>query len=192
MPEDEDDRAAVMTSAMLKALSHPLRRKILKVLTAREAARAADIAADLDVPANSVSFHLRVLAEAGLIAEAPERARDRRDRVWRGVSTALDLGSPEHPIADEALGGALLVAMAQEHGDLVRRVVAWAPQFTAARSAEVHGTFLRSTLRLTEAEFTALAKRFGEAITAAEKEHDAADPDSRVWEIDIVAADDRI
>lgn len=32
-----------------------------------------------------MSFHLRALARAGLIEEAPELARDKRDRVWRRV-----------------------------------------------------------------------------------------------------------
>lgn len=38
------------------------------------------------MPANQVSFHLRTLAKYGLIEEAPEEARDRRDRVWRPAS----------------------------------------------------------------------------------------------------------
>jgi DNA-binding transcriptional ArsR family regulator len=48
-----------------------------------EHARAADLAEALSEPANTISFHLRVLARAGIIEEAPELARDRRDRVWK-------------------------------------------------------------------------------------------------------------
>ena len=192
MADDEDSRAAVMTSAMMKALSHPLRRRILKVFAKRDFARAADIAADLDVPANSVSFHLRVLADAGLISEAPDQARDRRDRVWKSDPLRLDLGTPEQPMADEVLGGALLVALAQDHTELLRRVVAWAPEFTAGRTTEIHGTFARSTVRMTEAQFEVLTKRLAEAIAEAQKAGESEGADSRVWEIDIVAADDRI
>ena len=47
--------------------------------------RAADLAHDLGIPANQASFHLRQLAKYGLVEEAPELARDRRDRVWRAV-----------------------------------------------------------------------------------------------------------
>ena len=78
-----------MTTAMLKAYTHPLRRKILRLLARRHHMRAADIAAELEVAANSVSFHLRTLADAGLIVEAPEHARDRRDRVWAPVKGAM-------------------------------------------------------------------------------------------------------
>lgn len=69
----------------LKAVAHPLRQRIVLELAVQEHARAADLAKALGEPANSVSFHLRVLAKAGLIEEAPEFARDKRDRVWRRV-----------------------------------------------------------------------------------------------------------
>ena len=85
-----------MTTAMLKAYTHPLRRKILRLLARRHHMRAADIAAELEVAANSVSFHLRTLADAGLIVEAPEHARDRRDRVWAPVKGAMSAVSYTH------------------------------------------------------------------------------------------------
>ena len=47
--------------------------------------RAADIAERLNIPANQASFHLRQLAKYGLVVEAPEHARDGRDRVWRAA-----------------------------------------------------------------------------------------------------------
>src|SRR5690242_2457375 len=47
--------------------------------------RAADIAESLGIPANQASFHLRQLAKYGLIQEAPEAARDGRDRVWKAA-----------------------------------------------------------------------------------------------------------
>ena len=67
----------------LRAIAHPLRNRILLELSATGSGRAADLAAALDVPANQVSFHVRQLAKYGLVEEAPELARDGRDRVWR-------------------------------------------------------------------------------------------------------------
>lgn len=67
----------------LRALSHPLRQRIIFELTVRRSARAADLAEILSEPANAVSYHLRALAKADLIVEAPELARDSRDRVWK-------------------------------------------------------------------------------------------------------------
>ncbi|OCG75954.1 ArsR/SmtB family transcription factor [Microbacterium sediminis] len=73
--------------AMMRALAHPVRQQILAELVSRRQGRAADLADALELPANSVSFHLRTLAKAGLIVEAPELARDKRDRVWKPLST---------------------------------------------------------------------------------------------------------
>lgn len=67
----------------LRAIAHPTRSRILSELSAAGTARAADLARDLGIPANQASFHLRQLAKYGLVEEAPDQARDRRDRVWR-------------------------------------------------------------------------------------------------------------
>ena len=68
---------------ILRAIAHPARSRILSELYASGSLRAADVARLLDIPANQASFHLRQLAKYGLIEEAPEEARDKRDRVWR-------------------------------------------------------------------------------------------------------------
>ncbi|GAA1538068.1 DNA-binding transcriptional ArsR family regulator [Microbacterium ginsengiterrae] len=189
-PVHDDARPA--TTEMLKAYAHPLRRRIAKVLVARGFARAADVAADLGVPANSVSFHLRVLADAGLIEEAPEHARDRRDRVWKASPAAWNIGSPEHPIADEVLGNAVMAALADDHIEVVRRVMTWAPEYVAGRTTEVHGTFSQAILRLSEANFRELERRIQEVLKEVEDAQDPDDPDIRAWSFEIVAADDRI
>ena len=75
----------------LRAFAHPLRQRILLELSMLEHGRAADLARVLDQPANTISFHLRALAKAGLIVEAPELARDRRDRVWKPAADAYAL-----------------------------------------------------------------------------------------------------
>ncbi|WP_336643014.1 helix-turn-helix domain-containing protein [Microbacterium sp. MMO-113] len=184
--------AAFMTSAMLKAYSHPLRRQILRLMARRGFLRAADIAGELDVPANSASFHLRVLAEAGLIEEAPEQARDRRDRVWTGRKGALNVGGPESPVADQALGDAVVAALAEDHVDLLRRVVAWTPEYVSGRTAEVHASFVQRTIRLTEAEFDDVMRKINDVLSAADAAHDDTDPAGRHWQLDIVVADDTI
>ena len=182
----------VMTTAMLKALAHPLRRRMTKSFASREFARAADIAEDLGVPANSASFHLRVLADAGLIVEAPEKARDRRDRVWTAVKGAWNVGSPQHPVEDEVLGGVLMRTLAEDHHDMVRRVMTWALEYVSGRDTGSHGTFAQRTLRLTEAEFESLMDKVNVLMNEAEATHDHDDPEGRVWDIHVVAADDEI
>lgn len=68
--------------ATLRALAHPVRQRILIELSIRRSLRAADLADIIGEPANAISYHLRSLAKAGLLIEAPELARDSRDRVW--------------------------------------------------------------------------------------------------------------
>ena len=80
---------------MLRGIAHPVRNRILEEMSAGGPMRAADLAERLGVPANQASFHLRQLAKYGLVEEAPELARDGRDRVWRvtyegGLSVNLD------------------------------------------------------------------------------------------------------
>jgi predicted ArsR family transcriptional regulator len=73
---------------MLRGIAHPVRNRILEELSAAGPMRAADVAAALDMAANLASFHLRQLAKYGLVEEAPELARDGRDRVWRLINEA--------------------------------------------------------------------------------------------------------
>ena len=70
---------------VLRAIAHPVRNRILTELDARGSLRAADLARELDIPANQASFHLRQLAKYGLVEEDPAAARDKRDRVWRAT-----------------------------------------------------------------------------------------------------------
>ena len=193
MEEAKKDADQVwMTSAMLKAYAHPLRRRMIRLFSRREHLRAADVAADLDVPANSASFHLRVLADAGLIEEAPEHARDRRDRVWKSRRGSFNVGDPEHPVPDEALGTAMVRSVADDHQDMLSRVIAWTPEYLSGRATEVRAHFSQRMVRLTESEFEAVMERVQEVITEAVDAHDKDDPAGRAWQVDILAADDTI
>lgn len=87
------DTFRVSEPAALRAIAHPLRQRILMELSVRGHARAADLAEATGQPANSISFHLRTLARAGMIVEAPEHARDKRDRVWANAASSYRIES---------------------------------------------------------------------------------------------------
>ncbi|MFE6996284.1 helix-turn-helix domain-containing protein [Microbacterium sp. NPDC057659] len=192
MAEQEERPSRTMTTAMLKAYANPLRRDMMRVFARREFVRAADIAEELGQPANKISFHLRVMADAGLIVEAPEKARDGRDRVWTPIKESLNVGSPGHPVADAALGNVVIAALAEDHQKLLQRVVAYAVENMAGGEASEHGTLAIHNLRLTGSEYEELAKSLSRLISEAEAAHDRSAPDSRFWQIDIVAADETI
>lgn len=54
-------------AAMAKALGHPTRVKIVRLLAARNACVTGDLVAELPLAQSTVSEHLRILREAGLI-----------------------------------------------------------------------------------------------------------------------------
>ncbi|WP_244971515.1 ArsR/SmtB family transcription factor [Paramicrobacterium chengjingii] len=199
-PENSDERdnhtwfdeSSVMTDAMLKALTHPLRRRIMRLLAQRMHARAADLAGELDVAPNSVSFHLRSLADAGLIEEAPERARDRRDRVWTPVKGSLNVGTPEHPVADEILGDALMRAMVEDHYELVRRASSTWMDFISGRDDSLTSNFMHMNVPMDHETARVFFRTISQmAADAADRFH-PDDPGVHVWEIDVIAADDTV
>lgn len=89
----------------------------------RDHGRAADLAAALGQPANAISFHLRTLAKAGLIVEAPEHARDRRDRVWRPAAESyrIDRKLPGAATIAESMVDWLIEAVKQSAHDQTSR-----------------------------------------------------------------------
>lgn len=89
----------------LKALSHPIRLRLLGMLRSDGAATASELGRALGESSGSTSYHLRQLARYGFVADAEEQP-SRRERRWRSVHDmtqfAADLAS--QPGAAEALG----------------------------------------------------------------------------------------
>ncbi|MFD2763093.1 ArsR/SmtB family transcription factor [Micromonospora eburnea] len=73
----------VTDSRVLAALAHPLRRRLMDVLKVYGPSTVGQLAERTGQAPANVSHHLKVLAVAELVDEAPELARDRRERWWR-------------------------------------------------------------------------------------------------------------
>jgi DNA-binding transcriptional ArsR family regulator len=69
-----DDAAIV---AGFAALAHPARLEILRELGARDACCCKDVVERLDLAQSTVSQHLRVLVDAGLVIYEPDNRRSR-------------------------------------------------------------------------------------------------------------------
>jgi DNA-binding transcriptional ArsR family regulator len=91
----------VTDAKVLAAMAHPLRWRLIDVLKVDGPSTASALAERTDQRVANVSHHVRVLADAGLVEEAPELARDRRERWWRLVSPSLRW-SPEDFTGDPA------------------------------------------------------------------------------------------
>ena len=104
----DDDRTLHPNAAQLRALAHPLRSRLLGALRFHGPATATDLAARLGTNSGATSYHLRQLADVGLVEDDPERSTG-RERVWRSVhdmtswrSTDYD-DDPDARAADEWL-----------------------------------------------------------------------------------------
>jgi DNA-binding transcriptional ArsR family regulator len=140
---------------ILRAIAHPLRNRILTELAATGPMRAADLAAALDLPANQMSFHLRQLAKYGLVVEAPEAARDRRDRVWRSASE--DGVRVELSEIEKSPGGRAAARVFRRHRAEWGHAVVDAVYDDARRDPDTLRTVTESAVRLTKEEAAELA-----------------------------------
>ena len=74
-------------------MAHPLRREILRHLSEHSPATSTTLAQALGENSGTTSYHLRILADAGVIEEVPGRAHG-RERWWRSIPT--DLREPDY------------------------------------------------------------------------------------------------
>jgi DNA-binding transcriptional ArsR family regulator len=97
----------------MRALAHPTRLRLLGELRTRGPQTVGMLSVIIDEAVGSVSYHLGKLAEHGFIQEAPELARDRRERFWRATHertswNPLDVADPERKAAYDLLSRAIL------------------------------------------------------------------------------------
>ena len=87
----------------LRTLAHPLRSRLLAELRVHGSATATELAAALATNTGATSYHLRRLAEVGLVEDTGTGSG--RRRVWQAVPTA-DLtvirdGADEDPVDED-------------------------------------------------------------------------------------------
>ena len=86
------------TPEQLKALTHPVRVRMLGLLRIDGPATATTLAVRLGLNTGATSYHLRQLAQRGFVVEDTERGNG-RDRWWRAAHryTTTDTGSGTTP-----------------------------------------------------------------------------------------------
>ncbi len=146
--------ARITDPSRVRALAHPLRLELLEYLGDVGEATASECAAHTGETVANCSFHLRTLARAGYLEEAPRRGRE---RPWRCVATSqtLDIepGSAEsHEAVSEMVGLAFL-----REAERMRTFFARSPD----RPAEWAGT-----VTLTSSKFWATADELRELVDA--------------------------
>jgi DNA-binding transcriptional ArsR family regulator len=105
--EQEPRKIEMRDAAVMRALAHPARLAIIEHLFAGNAGTATELAAVCDLSPSATSYHLRALAKAGMIEEAPSRG-DGRERIWQTPARGLNItvgpaGTPAEQAAEREL-----------------------------------------------------------------------------------------
>jgi DNA-binding transcriptional ArsR family regulator len=99
-------RKRVRDTELMRALAHPLRAALLDYLTAIGPRTASECAEAVDSSASNCSWHLRQLAQFGLVERTD--GTDGRERPWRATQVGLELGELD---PDPAVRGAQLAVV---------------------------------------------------------------------------------
>ena len=173
MPETERDRR-IKDVGTLKALAHPLRAQLYRLLTIARTATASQLAEQVDEAVSLVSYHLRKLAEHGLIEEAEARSEDGRERWWQPASEGVSIRDEDFRDAPEkaAAHTAASRLFFEQRADMFRRYLDerahWSDAWTtASESAEW-------LLRLTPDELAALSREMYDVVRRYEERGRAA------------------
>ncbi|MGQ4380845.1 ArsR/SmtB family transcription factor [Streptomyces sp. SAS_267] len=140
----------------LKALGHPLRMRLYRALLVADAATASQLGEQVDEAPSLVSYHLRKLAEHGLIEEAGPRSGDGRERWWQPASDGVSVQGVDFRDAPEKEAAHLAFTRLyhDQRSELYRRYLderaAWPAEWNDA------ATDVEATLRLTSAQLGAL------------------------------------
>jgi DNA-binding transcriptional ArsR family regulator len=140
---------------VMRAMAHPARLAILDYLNDGHEATATECARVCGLSPSATSYHLRALAKAGLVEEAPGRG-DGRERVWRS-----SVGN--HNIDADAAASSETVAAALALVDVIlarddQQARRWFDRATSEPKEWFDAaTVMRSQLVVTPQELTELA-----------------------------------
>ncbi|MEA2172097.1 MAG: hypothetical protein QOF76_5397 [Solirubrobacteraceae bacterium] len=155
----------------LRALSHPVRLRMLGLLRHEGPATATMLAQRLGLNTGSTSFHLRSLHQHGFIVEDEARGNG-RDRWWRAAhqSTRTDPSSESTPEGREAVD-AFVQSIVVVHTEALQRAVEELPLLPPEwREASTQSD---RTLKLTPARAKQLTDTLVDLIASWDEDDDA-------------------
>jgi len=91
---ENDERSVRLDRSLVRALAHPMRNRALGLLRVYGPQTATTLATRLGVNTGATSYHLRQLAEAGLVVEDDSRG-NARDRWWKAAHQTTSFDLPE-------------------------------------------------------------------------------------------------
>ncbi|MGH8967946.1 MAG: winged helix-turn-helix domain-containing protein, partial [Actinomycetes bacterium] len=117
-----------VTTAQLRVLAHPTRLRLLRRLRTAGPGTARALGREFGLDSGAASYHLRRLAEGGLIAEDPHLGT-RRERWWCAVADTVQFDPAEHSgdLSREYVRSVLVAA-----ADDLQKVAAAVPSASSA------------------------------------------------------------
>jgi DNA-binding transcriptional ArsR family regulator len=185
MAEPDPTRAHLRSAAELRVVAHPTRLRIIGLLRRLGPQTGAMLGAELGESAGTVSYHLRSLADAGLVAETDSprgEGADRRERWWRAAQERT-VWDPAEALDDPERAGAtsaLMHAVGREYAARWSAYVAELPRLPREWVAAAQTT--DDQLRLTVTELAALRDEISElmgrwrGVSAAHEPGDGSEP----------------
>ena len=121
MAERDERAVARVDSARLHALAHPTRSRLLSVLRLEGPSTATALAQRLGTNSGQTSYHLRRLADVGLVTEDTDRG-NARERWWRAAHTTTYYSGVDfrHDPDDRAAAGWLMGFHVRQHARWVQ------------------------------------------------------------------------
>ena len=92
--QDENAKTVRLDRHLVRALAHPMRNRMLGLLRVYGPQTATTLAGRLGVNTGATSYHLRQLAEAGLVVEDDSRG-NARDRWWKAAHQGTEFDAAE-------------------------------------------------------------------------------------------------
>jgi DNA-binding transcriptional ArsR family regulator len=151
-------------ASVIGAIHHPLRRRLIDLLAVDGPATVSRLAEATGELVGNISHHLKVLAAAGVIEEAPELAKNRRERWWRRARASYSWSFAD---AGGDPAGDLVAATAEEanlahHAAKVRRWFEDRQQYDEAWIRAAFST--ESWVTLTPERLVEMSERIQEVV----------------------------
>ncbi|MEO3815207.1 helix-turn-helix domain-containing protein [Plantactinospora sp. B24E8] len=163
--EPAESTPAITDLNVLRAITNPIRFRLYEVLATRGPATAARLAEYVSAAPGSLSYHLRQLAAAGYVEEAPDLGGDARERWWRAVPGGIRF-SPADFLDTPAARAAVDAAQQLAVGRRLDRLRRWQETAVDRWGAEWLGAAVSSDmmLYLTPDELRQFGAEVGELI----------------------------
>lgn len=159
------NRVFEMDAATLKALAHPMRVQMLRILQLRDQASVTSLADELGETTGATSYHLRQLARHGLVEQCPSPEGESRQKWWRLAVDQIHMRGFEFMANDETRE-AVGFLLREYSADRSRKLANWYATATQWPEAwQKASSDADANLDLSPAQSRALADEFAALLT---------------------------